>query len=161
MEEHYFGPATGVKTKISERFFKNISTNVWWKNMMQLFLIGIFLQQKTERASQDQLEYHKQQKLTEVITEAICLLPTEWIFNQLYKQRNFVIILAAKREANGFKVVLCPSDADTTIFKAALEYENWPVTIFADDTYILCLLLYHLYIWRDYGDIYLKIMTGI
>ena len=45
--------------------------------MMQLFVIGIFLQQKTERASQDQLEYHKQQKLTEVITEAICLLPTE------------------------------------------------------------------------------------
>lgn len=67
--------------------------------------------------------------------------------------------MSAIQEANIIKAVLCPSDADTTIVKVALEYENRPVTIFADDTDILCLVLHHLYILRDHGDIYLKNMT--
>ena len=75
----------------------------------------------------------------------------------MYKE-NFITALSAIQEANIIKAVLCPSDADTTIVKVALEYENRSVTIFADDTDILCLLLHHLYILRDHGDIYLKSM---
>ena len=74
-------------------------------------------------------------------------------------KENFVTALAAKLEANGIKVVLCPSDTDTTIVKVPLEYENRPVTIFADDTDILCLLLHHSYILTDHGDIYFKNIT--
>ena len=78
----------------------------------------------------------------------------EFLSNYTNKE-NFVTALAAKLEANNIKVVFCPSDADTTIVKVAL-CENRPVTIFTDDTDILCLLLHHLYILRDHGDIYLK-----
>ena len=82
----------------------------------------------------------------------------EFLTNYTNKE-NFVTALAAKLEANGIKVVPCPSDADTTIVKVALDYEKRPVTIFADDTDISCLLLHHIYILRDHGDIYLKNMT--
>ena len=44
-------------------------------------------------------------------------------------------------------------------YQVALEYENRPVRIFADDIDILCLLLHYLYILRDHGDIYLTNMT--
>ena len=67
--------------------------------------------------------------------------------------------MTAKLETNGNKLVLCPNDADATIVKAALGYENRPVTIFANDPDILCLLLHHFYILRGHVDIYLKNMT--
>ena len=82
----------------------------------------------------------------------------EFLTNYTSKE-NFVTALPAKLEANGIKVVFCPGDADTIIVKVALEYENRPVIIFADDVDILCLLLHHLYILRDHGEIYLKNMT--
>ena len=42
------------------------------------------------------------------------------------------------------EIIICPSDADTTIVKKALELANDTVTVVADDTDILCLLLNHL-----------------
>ena len=47
-----------------------------------------------------------------------------------YKNKeNFVTLLASKLQTNGFKVSCCPSDADTTIVKTALEIDNAePVT---------------------------------
>jgi len=56
-------------------------------------------------------------------------------------------------------VVLCPSDADTTIVKRALEIRDKPVTIFSDDTDVLCLLLHHADIANDPKRIFLKNMT--
>ena len=81
------------------------------------------------------------------------------IINNYTNKGNFVTALAPKLEASGITVVLYPSDAGTTIVKVALEYENRLVTIFADDTDILCLVLNHLYILRDHGNIHLKNMT--
>ena len=62
-----------------------------------------------------------------------------------YTNKEYIVTaLTAKLEANGVKVFLCPSNADTAIAKVALEYENRPVTIFVDDTDVLCLLLHNL-----------------
>lgn len=51
--------------------------------------------------------------------------------------------LAKKLEIN-FKVLECPSDAYTSIVKEALtSAHNAPVTVFSDDTDVLCLLVHH------------------
>ena len=55
-------------------------------------------------------------------------------------KQNFANLLACKLELHGFKAVLCPSDADTTIVKTCLKFQDKPVTVLADDTDILCLL---------------------
>ena len=89
----------------------------------------------------------------------MCTTDRNEVLTNYTKKENFVTALAAKLEVNGINVVLCPSDADTTIVKVAPEYENRLVTIFADDTDILRLILHHLYILRDHGDIYLKNMN--
>ena len=52
--------------------------------------------------------------------------------------------------------MLCPSDSDTTIMRTALETLSEQVTIWADDTEILCLLLHHVYFSNSKENIYLK-----
>ena len=64
-------------------------------------------------------------------------------------RQNFVNLLFAKLGENGFKVILCSSDADTTIVKTTFDIKNGSVTILADDTDILCLLLHHVYIFHE------------
>ena len=59
-------------------------------------------------------------------------------------KKHFVMALSKKLELDGFKVVLCPSDADTTIVKVALDFaDGTPVTVYSDDTDVLCLLVHH------------------
>ena len=73
--------------------------------------------------------------------------PSDWaefLSNYTNKQK-FVNSLAHKLELHGFKAVLCPSDTDTTIIKTCLQFRDKPVTVLADDTDILCLLLHHMY----------------
>ena len=54
--------------------------------------------------------------------------------------------------------ILKSSHADTTIIKTVLNVVDRPVTILADDTDILCLLLHHVYFHNDCQGIFLKTM---
>ena len=83
---------------------------------------------------------------------------SEFLTNYINKQK-FANLLACKLERHGFKAVLCPSDADTTIVKTCLQFQDKPVTNLADDTDILCLLLHHMYYSNNKNGIYLKNMT--
>ena len=60
-----------------------------------------------------------------------------------------------------FRVVECPSDADTTIVKEALDAaRSSKVTVFSDDTDVFCLLLHHIAIKKSaYKDIIVANMT--
>ena len=49
-------------------------------------------------------------------------------------------VLAEKLQKNGFNIIQCPKDADTTIIKTPLSAaKDSPVNVFADDTNILSL----------------------
>ena len=64
-------------------------------------------------------------------------------FSNYTNKESFVKSLAKKLKPT-FKVIECPSDADTTIVKEALAVAlDAPVTVFSDDTDILCLLVHH------------------
>ena len=71
---------------------------------------------------------------------------------------EFIDFLANALKSNGFRVVQCTSDADTTIVKTALDIVGLPVIILADDTDILCLLLHHIYFNSRNSKVYLKSM---
>ena len=102
----------------------------------------------------------KSSKLIEIRKENNCPFDGAEFFNNYSNKQSFINKLAAILESNGFKVVLCSSDADTTIVKTALEVERGPVTILADDTDILCLLLHHVKINLNPGvNIFLKNMA--
>ena len=60
----------------------------------------------------------------------MCTTDRNKFLTKYTNKENFVAALAAKLEANVIKVVLCPSDAETTIVRVAMEYENRPVTVF-------------------------------
>ena len=83
----------------------------------------------------------------------------EFLTNYTNKQK-FVNSLARKLELHGFKAVLCPSDADATIVKTCLQFQDKPVTVLADDTNILCLLLHHTYYSNKKNQIYIKNMLS-
>ena len=82
---------------------------------------------------------------------------SEFLTNYTNKQ-SFVNALGEKLKEQGLEVVLCPCDADTTIVKVALEKETKAVTVLADDTDILCLLLHHVYFTYHNTNVYLKNM---
>ena len=84
---------------------------------------------------------------------------TEFLTNYTNKQK-FVNSLSCKLELHGFKTVLCPSDVDATIVKTCLQFQDKPVTILADDTNILCLLLHHTYYSNKKNQIYIKNMLS-
>ena len=75
-------------------------------------------------------------------------------------KEKFVNLLACKLEIHGFEGVLCPSDTDTKIVKTCLQFQDKPVTILADDTNILCLLLHHTYYSNKKNQIYIKNMLS-
>ena len=52
----------------------------------------------------------------------------EFLANYTNEQK-FVNLLARKLELQGFKAVLCPSDADTTITKTCLQFQDKPFTL--------------------------------
>ena len=96
--------------------------------------------------------------LLRFVAESCANIPSdraEFLANYANKQR-FVNELAEALELNGFETVLCPSDADTTIVRTALESRGDQVTILADDTDILCLLLHHVFFSNSEKKTYLK-----
>ena len=74
-------------------------------------------------------------------------------------KQKFVNLLARKLELHGFKAVLCPTDVDTTTIKTCLQFQDKPVTVLADDTNTLCLLLRHMCYSKNKNDFYLNNMT--
>ena len=75
-------------------------------------------------------------------------------------KQSFVNLLVQKLELHGFKVVLCPSDADIIIKKKSLQVENhFTVTILADDTDIFYLFLHHIHYSSNKNEIYKKNMS--
>ena len=75
-------------------------------------------------------------------------------------KENFVVALATKLELDGFEVVLCPCDADTTLVKVALDSANGtPVTVYSYDTDVLCLSVHHVKVSTNPPDIFVTNMT--
>ena len=66
---------------------------------------------------------------------------------------KFVNSLAHKLELHGFKAVLCQSDADTTIVKTCLQFQDKPVTVLADDTNILSTFTPHVPLQQQKRDL--------
>ena len=81
------------------------------------------------------------------------------VFDKLQYKQKLVNSLARKLELHDFKAVLCPSDADTTIVKTCLQFQDKPVTVLAEYTDILRLLSHHMYHSNNSNEIYLKNMT--
>ena len=102
---------------------------------------------------------NKMSQVVEINEGNACPSDRTNFFTNYTNKQQFVNLLASRLEFHGFKTVLCPSDADTTIVKTCLEIENKPVTVLADDTDILCLLLHHMYYSSNKSEIYLKNMT--
>ena len=79
----------------------------------------------------------------------------DFLTNYTNKQ-NFVNLLAYKLELHGFKVLLYPSDADTTTAKTSLQVQDKPVIVLANDTDVLCLFSHHTYYLNNKNKIYIK-----
>ena len=77
-----------------------------------------------------------------------------FLANYTNKQK-FVSALAEKLNFSGVIVILCPSDADTTIVKTALEIER-PVLDLTDDTDNLCLMMHHVHVSVKSHEMYIK-----
>ena len=73
---------------------------------------------------------------------------------------SFVKSLAIELRKIGFQVFECPSDADTTIVKVAIDIaKSKNVTVYSDDTDVLCLLAHHCFHLPALKSIYLSNMT--
>ena len=76
-----------------------------------------------------------------------------------HNKQTFVKHLAKYLQCN-FKVIECPSDADTSIVKEALTMaKNSSVTVLSDDTDVLCLLIHHVAKDPSLKGIFLADMT--
>ena len=98
-------------------------------------------------------------QIVELQNEFPC--PTEKnVFLSNYKNKeSFVVALSKQLELHGFKVHLCPSDADTTTIRVAFDYvDRTPVTVYSDDTDVLCSLVHHA-IQHDCLDIFVTNIT--
>ena len=129
---------------------------------MQKFNINTVVFDGYNKSMKDATHKERSNKMSQVVEisdgNACPSDRAEFLTNYTNKQK-FVNSLARKLELHGFKAVLCPSDADTTIVKTCLQFQDKPVTVLADDTDILCLLLHHMYHSNNKNEIYLKNMT--
>ena len=82
---------------------------------------------------------------------------TEFLSNSVNKQSS-IDCWSKKLNEIGISGVLCPSDADTSIVKTALDVIGEPVTILADDTDTLCLLFHHVYFHHGNNNVFLETM---
>ena len=100
-----------------------------------------------------------QSETFEVKNSNPCTVEKSLFLSNYTNKERFVTMLAENLKSMGFQVVLCPSDADTTIVKTALDIsQSSPVTVLSDDTDVFCLLLHHL-LNQSVNNIYLKNMT--
>ena len=91
--------------------------------------------------------------------ENSCQANRKTFFSNYNNKERFVKALASHLK-DEFKVIECPSDADTSIIKESLTVaKRSPVTIFSDDTDILCLLIHHVARDSSLKEIFLANMT--
>ena len=73
-----------------------------------------------------------------------CPCDRSTFFSNYTNKKSFIEVLATKLRGSSMSVHMCPADADTTIVKEAVQLsKKAPVTVYADDTDILCLLVHH------------------
>lgn len=97
-------------------------------------------------------------QVVKIIAENSCPFDrAEYLTNYANKQ-IFVNELTGALELERFQTVLCPSNANTTTVRKALEAPGEQVTILADDTDLFCLLLHHLFFSNSEKKILLKNM---
>jgi 5'-3' exonuclease len=101
----------------------------------------------------------KSSEVVEICEDNFCPSDRTQFLNNYKNKERFIKHLANTLQANGFEVILCPSDADTTIVKTALEIVGESVTVLADDTDIMILLIHHVYFKYCDCNIFLKNMT--
>ena len=100
----------------------------------------------------------KMSQVVKIIAENSCPFDrAEYLTNYANKQ-IFVNELTGALELERFQTVLCPSNANTTTVRNALEAPGEQVTILADDTDLFCLLLHHLFFSNSEKKILLKNM---
>ena len=91
--------------------------------------------------------------------ENSCQANRKTFFGNYNNKERFVKALASHLK-DEFKVIECPSDADTSIIKESLTVaKRSPVTIFSDDADILCLLIHHVACDSSLKEIFLTNMT--
>lgn len=105
--------------------------------------------------------HHKRQGKTahtvEIMEGNPCPADRTTFLSNYKNKSSFVKWLSEKLGEAGLMVVQCPSDADTTIVKVAIDDEE-DVMVYSDDTDVLCLLLHHFDIDSN-KDIFLSNMT--
>ena len=101
----------------------------------------------------------KKSQTVEILEGNSCPSNQSTFFSNYANKENFVKALASHLETN-IKIVQCPSDADTSIVKGAMEAaEHSDVTVFSDDTDVLCLLVHHIEKCPTDHNVYLTNMT--
>lgn len=102
----------------------------------------------------------KMAQTVEIRKENQCPADRKSFLSNYSNKESFVKKLSNELR-NEFRVVECPSDADTTIVKEALDAaRSSKVTVFSDDTDVFCLLLHHIAIEKSaYNDIIVAEMT--
>ena len=113
---------------------------------MQKFNINTVVFDGYNKSMKDATHKERSNKMSQVVEisdgNACPSDRAEFLTNYTNKQK-FVNSLARKLELHGFKAVLCPSDADTTIVKTCLQFQDKPGTISADNTDILSTFTSH------------------
>ena len=123
------------------KIFRCILTNVKGLVLLLSFLMVTRLQRRTQLTMSGLARCLK-------LWRSLLKTPARliaWNFWHSANKQRFVNELAETLELNRFETVLWPSDAGTSIVRTALETPSEQVTIFADDTDILCLLLHHIF----------------
>ena len=101
----------------------------------------------------------KKSQTVEIREGNSCLLNRSTFFSNYANKENFVKALASHLETN-FKIMQCPSDADTSIVKEAMQtVEHSDVTVFSHNTDVLCLLVHHIEKCPTDHNVYLENMT--
>ena len=100
----------------------------------------------------------KSSEVVEICEDNTCPSDRTEFLNNYKNKESFINNLANILQVNGFEVILCPSDADTTKVKTAPEIVGESVTVLADDTDIMILLIHHVYFKYSDCNIFLKSM---
>ena len=130
----------------------------------QYLRINVVVFDRYASSTKDATHKSRSAKVSQVVQihdDNLCPCDRTEFLSSYVNKKSFIDCLGKKSEENGFQVVYCPGNADTTIIKTALNVVDRPVTILADDTDILCLLLYHVYFHNDCQDIFLKTMRTL
>ena len=90
----------------------------------------------------------------------ICPTDRDTLLSNYQNKEGFVKLLATSLKTFGFQVVECPSDADTTIVKVAIQMARvQDVIVYSDDTDVLSLLVHHCYQTSNLSNVYIMNMT--